>query len=457
MINQIKRIHFVGIGGIGMSGLAEIMHLQGYTVSGSDRNSSDLTRRLTSLGVTVHEGHEASHADCDLLVYTSAVHEDNPELAAAQARGIPCVKRAELLGELTRSKRTIAVAGTHGKTTTSAMIAHVLIRAQYNPSIFIGGMMHNLDTHALYTESPWAVAEADEFDRSFLQLWPYLTVVNNIEADHLDCYADASDIEETFARFSNQTSVFGSVFLCADDSGCARIRPAIRRLVTTFGLTPEADVRAEHITQTTDTLSFEAWHQSTRIGSMRLRMSGLHNVRNSLACLAVAGSVDVPFAVISEGLESFKGTGRRFEILGTAQGITFVDDYAHHPTEIRATLEGARKGWPDKRIVAVFQPHLFSRTRDFFDAFAHAFGDAGEVWLTEIYAAREMPIPGITGESLFVETKRHHPHVHFEARPDELISALRHGIRDGDLVITLGAGDITGIGRLLYQTMAGGS
>ncbi len=455
MIDKKKRIHFVGIGGIGMSGLAEILCRQGHTVSGSDRHANDQTRRLAGLGVTVYEGHDAAHADGDFLVYTSAVHQDNPELAAAMARGIPCIKRAELLGELTRTKRTIAVAGTHGKTTTSAMIARILVLANYDPSLFIGGIMQNMNTNATYTDSLWAVAEADEYDRSFLQLWPFFSVINNIEADHLDCYKDVSDIEKTFAQWTHHTSLFGGVFLSADDPGCARIRPVIRRPVETFGLSTDAAFHADGILQNEQHLSFDVWHQRAKAGRVTLPMSGAHNVRNALAATAVGLSMDIPFATIAEALESFRGTGRRFEILGMAGDIVFVDDYAHHPTEIRATLEGARQGWPDRRIVAVFQPHLFSRTRDFFDDFASAFANADDVWLTDIYPAREEPIPGITGDALFRATAARHARVSYEPTLADLERVLSRQLRKGDLIVTLGAGDITTIGRNLFNRMAG--
>lgn len=454
MIKTTQRVHFIGIGGIGMSGLAEILHRQGHVVTGSDRHTSNLTRHLVSMGIPVHEGHDASYVDCDLVVYTSAVHEDNPELSAALARGIPCIKRAELLGELTRRKQTIAVSGTHGKTTTSAMIAHLLVQADFDPSIFVGGILHNLETNARYTNSPWAVAEADEFDRSFMQLWPYVTVVTNVEADHLDCYRDQGDIEESFVRFVNQTSPFGHVFLCADDPGCARIRPRIRRRVSTFGLSDDASLRAVQVTQDGFRLSFDVIMDGIPMGSVVLPMSGLHNVRNALAALAAGHFLGMVFPVMIEALSSFKGTGRRFEILGTTRGVTFVDDYAHHPTEIRATLEGARLGWPDQRIVAVFQPHLYSRTRDFFYDFARSFGSADCVWLTDIYAAREQPIPDVTGDALFRELKKHHDDVQYCATIDQLTSELRRHVRQGDLVITLGAGDITHVGRRLFDLLS---
>ncbi len=439
-----------------MSGLAEILKQQGFEVSGSDKQRSELTRHLESLGIKVFYEHKAEHVEADLVVYTSAVHDDNPELTEALRRGIPCVKRAEMLGELLRRKKVIAVSGTHGKTTATAMISTLLDAAGLNPTLFVGGIVHRFGTNARYTDGDWAVVEADEFDRSFLHLHPQVAVINNLEADHLDCYAGLEDIEDAFVHFANQTSVFGSVHVNADDVHIRSMQPGIRRRVRSFGFVEHADLRATDVVQTERHLTFKVLQVERELGTVDLPLSGRHNVKNALAALSVGMELDVPFPTLVSALAEFRGTGRRFEVLGSVGDVMVVDDYAHHPTEIRATLNGAREGWPGRRIVAVFQPHLYSRTRDFFEPFAQAFYDADVVVLTEIYSAREQPLPGITGEALFERIKTEHGHVVFVPELNMLPARLNALVRPGDLLITLGAGDITTVGRMLIHQWSSG-
>lgn len=436
-----------------MSGLAEIMNQQGYTVTGSDNQLSEITDHLASVGVKIYKGHDAGNVQCDLLIYTSAVNESNPELAEAKRRGIPMMKRAELLGEFTRNKKAVCISGTHGKTTTTAMTGMMLEQAGKDPTMFVGGILQGMKTNAKLGRSEWIVVEADEFDRSFLTLFSHIAVINNIEADHLDCYKDVNDIQKTFAQFANQTSDTGKVIVNADDPRVAEILPMIRRQIKTFGFADHADVRAENIRQEKATLSFSVLHQQKNYGEVRLRLSGDHNVRNALAATAVGLEIGLPFDAIRKSLENFEGTGRRFELLGIIKGITFIDDYAHHPTEIKATLAGARKGWKNHRIIAAFQPHLFSRTRDLMNEFAIAFGDADIVLLTNIYPAREKPIPGIDGTVLYKATQQHHPNVFYVPDKQMLDAEIEQMMQDGDVVITMGAGDITETGRRLVRKL----
>ncbi len=451
MVNQIKKIHFVGIGGIGMSGLAEIMHQQGYAVSGSDRTASDITRHLESIGIKFFEGHDRKNVQCDLLVHTAAVKEDNPEVAEAVRKRIPTIKRAALLGEFLRGKKGISIAGTHGKTTTSAMISTLLMHAEFDPTIFVGGVLKGLQSHCKLGKSEWVVVEADEYDRSFLELYSLISVINNIESDHLDCYKDLNDIRHAFTQFANQTSIFGCVFVNADEPNVAAILPNIKKRTRTFGFSETADIRAVRIEQEANTLTFDVLLQQNLLGKIHLTLSGQHNVKNALACIGVGLELEIAFEKIAESLKTFPGTARRFENVGIVKGVTVIDDYAHHPTEIKATLQGARAGWPAHHIIAVFQPHLYSRTRDYFSEFARAFADAGTVIVTDIYAARELPITGVTGRKLFEETKKYHPHVFYVEDKDELPEEILKIAKDGDIVITMGAGDITHVGRKLVR------
>jgi len=451
---SIKQIHFVGIGGIGMSGLAEVLRRQGYVVTGSDIQTSDQIERLAALGVTVMIGHDADHVDCDLLVYTPAVDPRNPELLAAAEKNIPTVKRAELLGEVVRGKKAIAIAGTHGKTTTTAMVATILESAKLDPTIFVGGVLHGMGTNARLGNGEWCVVEADEYDRSFHELYPHYAILNNIESDHLDCYSDVQDIYSAFIKFANQTSIFGKVLANADDPGVQSVLSRIRRRVRTYGTVKTADIQAINIQAAENELHCDVMIDGERHADLVIYCNGHHNIVNAMAAVAVSWEMGLPYESIREGLAAFKGTGRRFEILGTVNDVLFVDDYAHHPTEIRATLAGVKKGYKTRRVIAVFQPHLYSRTRDYLADFAGSFADADCVLLTDIYPAREKPIPGVTGEKLYDAMIHRGAPVRFVPHKKELETAILAEMRAGDLVITLGAGDITQIGRRLVQTLS---
>ncbi len=453
MKSQVKKIHFVGIGGIGMSGLAEAMSLQGFEVSGSDKSRSEITDRLESIGIKFFEGHDGKNFTADMLVYSSAVDVSNAELLEAQKLGALCVKRAELLGEMMRGKKGITVAGTHGKTTTSAMIGMMLEQAGLDPTMFIGGIVNQLGTNTRLGNGDYLVAEADEYDRSFWTLFSHIAVVNNIESDHLDIYVDETDIQDAFVQFSNQTSLFGTVIINADDPGTLSIRKKINRNVKTFGISPQADIRGSITSQKFCDIQFDVFRRHEKLTTMSISLNGKHNVSNALACIAVGLELEIPIEKIAMALKTFRGTGRRFEVLGQYKGATMVDDYAHHPTEIVATLTGARDGVGHaRRIIAVFQPHLYSRTRDYLGDFANAFGAANEVILTDIYAAREKPLDGVSGQKLFEATKKNHSHVMYEADKRNLGKKITEIIHDGDLVITMGAGDITQVGRELVRS-----
>ncbi len=444
MKQTIRHIHFIGIGGIGMSALAEILHRKGYAVSGSDQARSAVTAHLAEKGITVFEGHRSEQVRGELVVYSSAIDVSNPELAEARRRNIPCIKRAELLGELLRNRKGICVAGTHGKTTTSAMIGTMLIHAGFDPTLFIGGIVKAIQSNTRLGDSEWIVAEADEFDRSFLQMHSFISVINNIEADHLDCYRDLEDLRQSFTQFANMTSLFGSVVINVDDPGAAGILPSVVRKKITLGIRKPAMLTAGAIHTGNGKTSFSVMDNHNQLGQIQLVIPGMHNVYNALAAVAVGLELEIPFETIRQSLSVFEGAARRFDIIGTPGDITVIDDYAHHPSEIRATLRSAKERYPQNRIIAVFQPHLYSRTRDFLDDFAQAFQTADRVILTDIYAAREKPIPGLDLiQILNDKLTAAHPHAELIKNQQQIPPALWSLCRPGDVVIFLGAGDIT--------------
>ncbi|MDL1952470.1 UDP-N-acetylmuramate--L-alanine ligase, partial [Acidobacteria bacterium ACD] len=372
---RVRRLHFVGIGGIGMSGLAELLKSVGLTVTGSDVRESETTERLRSLGVPIFgAGHRPEHvAGADVVVYSSAVAEDNPEVLAARSLGIPVIKRAEMLAEVMRVKRGVAIAGTHGKTTTTSMAGAVLVDAGLDPTIVVGGRMRQIGTNARLGKGDLLVAEADEYDRSFLELRPVLAVVNNIDVEHLDTYRDLDDLKDAFSRFAGTVPFFGAAILGLDDPHVQEIRPRIRRRVVTFGLTPQADVSARDISLDRGGSRFLALAEGRPLGPVELSVPGLHNVKNALAAISVARELEVAFPVVAHALAGFSGVIRRFERKGERRGVLVYDDYAHHPTEVAATLAAARQAHPDRRLAVLFQPHLYTRTRDQAPAFGAAF------------------------------------------------------------------------------------
>ena len=445
---RVKQIHFVGIGGIGMSGLAELLKTVGLRVTGSDAKETEVTRRLVSLGIPIFSGHRPGHvAGADVVVYSSAVKEDNPEVAAARAAGLPVIKRAEMLAEVMRFKRGIAIGGTHGKTTTTSMTGAVLLAAGLDPTIIVGGRMRDVGTSRL-GRGDWCVAEADEFDRSFLELRPLLAVVTNIDLEHLDTYRDLADLKETFGRFARSVPFFGAALLGLDDPNVQEIRPLVGRRVVTYGLTPQADVTARDLALERTSSRFFAVADGAVLGPVTLPMPGLHNVKNALAALAVARELEIPFLVSARALSEFRGVIRRFEKKGERGNVLVYDDYAHHPTEVAATLSAARQAHPDRRVVVLFQPHLYSRTRDFAASFGAAFLASDVLLVAPVFGSREAPIEGVSGALVAdAATARGHRHSRYLGTREEVLPALEQTLRDGDLLITMGAGDILHAGE----------
>lgn len=464
-MGRVRRVHMVGIGGIGMSSIAEVLIARGFEVTGSDLKKGDTTARLEELGATIYEGHAAENvADADVVVYSSAVKAHlNPETVEAGRRLIPRIKRAEMLGELMRMRHGIGIAGTHGKTTTTTMVGLVAKTADLEPTIIVGGKVASFGSNAVSGEGDVIVVEADEYDRTFLRLTPVVAVITNIEEDHLDTYKDLADIKATFVEYANRVPFFGAAILCLDDENVRSVVGDIHRRVVTYGTSRQATLRAENVEQIGAATHFDVLYHSERLGSVTLHAPGLHNVRNALAAVGVGLELDVPFETIAAGLAAYEGVDRRFQLKGearvpTASGtegtLLVVDDYAHHPTEVEATLEAAARGWPERRVVAVFQPHLYSRTRDLQHEFARAFYDADVLVVTDVFPAREEPIEGVTGE-LIARLARQYGHrdVHYVEDKSHLPVALAELTRAGDLVITMGAGDVWRYGEAFLDTL----
>jgi UDP-N-acetylmuramate--alanine ligase len=445
--DRIKNIHFVGIGGIGMSGIAEILRNRGLTVSGCDLRRSAATDLLGERGISVAIGHDPAHVHgADLVVVTSAVRGENAEVDAARARGIRVMKRKELLGEIVNEKRGVGVAGTHGKTTTSAMIATVLEEAGLDPTVLVGGMLSNFGGNAKSGRGDVVVVEADEYDRTFHELHPEVAVVTNIEPDHLEYYGSFEAIEEAFAIFCAGVREGGAVIGCVDDPAVARLLAGVRQRVVRYGLGDDAELTAININYEHRGSSFEV----PGLGFFKLFVPGEHNVRNALAAIAVARELGVEPHVIANALAKFLGVDRRFQILGDYAGALIVDDYAHHPTEIRATLDAARRGYPERRIVALFQPHLYSRTRDFAREFGESLAQADLALVAPIYAAREKPIEGISSRMIADAAGG----IEFLDRSNvEIVNELRRVLQPNDIFITMGAGDVHEVAEALVRGM----
>jgi UDP-N-acetylmuramate--alanine ligase len=457
MYRKTKNIHFVGIGGIGMSGIAELLLNLGYTISGSDLQESDITRRLAALGGSVHIGHDAAWVSgADVIVTSSAVAEDNPEVLAAINSQVPVIPRAEMLAELMRlNKFGIAIAGSHGKTTTTSMVSWMLAEAGLDPTVVIGGKVDCLGgANAKLGEGDFLVAEADESDGSFLKLAPVLEVVTNIDLEHLDYYSSIEEIKKVFLEFIDKIPFYGAVILCMDDPHVAAILPEVRKRFLTYGLTGQAHVSARGIITTGLNTRFEVCRENELLGTVSLPLAGTHNVYNALATVTVGLELDIPFAVIAASLEGFSGVQRRLQIKGERRNITVVDDYGHHPTEIRATLSALRDAWPDRRLVVLFQPHRYSRTKALADEFYTAFNEADILIVTEIYGASESPIPGVTAETLLEGIRQHgHRHTLFEPDFTEIPARAAAVLAPGDVVLTLGAGNIWRTGEKLLELL----
>jgi UDP-N-acetylmuramate--alanine ligase len=443
---NLGHVHFVGIGGAGMAGIAEVLLAHGVELSGCDQARGENVERLETMGVHVDMGHSANHLEeAGLVVASSAIPEDNVELRAARERGLTVVRRAEMLGELMRLKYGIAVAGTHGKTTTTSLTGAVLTEAGLDPTVIVGGRLRVSGTGARLGKSEYLVAEADEFDRSFLRLQPILAVVTSIDRDHLDTYRDLGDIRDAFVDFASRVPFFGRAILCIDDANVQQILPELAdRRILTYGLTPQAELTAADRETSEGRTRFVARSVGAEeLGPVDLPMVGRHNVQNALAAIGVGLSLGIDFDVISTALAGFGGVHRRFERLGTWRGAPVIDDYAHHPTEVEATLKAAREAFPRARVLVVFQPHLYTRTKDLQQEFGRALLLADRVILTPIYPSREEPIEGVSSELIMDAARRSgHRHVVSVASFEEAEAELSEWIREGDVLLTLGAGDI---------------
>jgi UDP-N-acetylmuramate--alanine ligase len=454
---HIKNIHFVGIGGIGMSGLAEILASTGFSVSGCDAAASQTTRRLAAAGIPVSIGHDPGHpAGADLVVISSAIRKDHAELEEARRLRIPVIRRAEMLGEITRLKRGVGVAGTHGKTTTSAMIATILAEAGLDPTLIVGGVLRNYATNARFGTGEWLVVEADEYDRSFLTLHPEIAVITNIEADHLDIYSGIEEIRSTFAEFAARVPFYGTVVACSDDANVVALLDSLEKRQIRYGLGAGAELRAIDVAFEERGSRFTVTRAGERIGEIALEVPGEYNVRNALAAIGVALELDLPFPTIATGLERFTGVERRFQLLGTFRGALVIDDYAHHPTEVKATLEAARSGYRGRRIIALFQPHLYSRTRDFQEEFAEALALADISFVAPIYPAREQPIEGVSSELITeAAARRGFRNVRgLEGNLANIADAVRAELQENDLFVTMGAGNVHEVGERLVGEAA---
>jgi UDP-N-acetylmuramate--alanine ligase len=460
MFAPSQRVHFIGIGGIGMSGIAEILLTMGYAVSGSDLRGSATTERLERLGATICIGHAAANAAAsDVVVTSSAVAKDNPEVLEARTRKIPVIQRAEMLAELMRLKYGIAIAGMHGKTTTTTMVAAVLAGGGLDPTVVVGGRVDAFGSNARLGKSQYLVAEADESDRSFLLLPPILAVVTNLDREHMDAYADMADVENCFVDFMDKVPFYGAVTACVDDARLRTILPRVRRRVYTYGLSAEADFRLRMLPSGKGSSGegsharFEINARGLVLGPFDLHVPGRHNVLNATAAVAIGVQLGLAPEKIAAGLATFRGVDRRFHIRGTERGVTVIDDYGHHPTEIRATLQAAREcGYG--RVLVLFQPHRYTRTRDLMKEFAGAFADADAVQVLDIYAASEQPIEGITGEAFAAAVQaKNGGRVTYAASMTEAAQRLAADARPGEMILTLGAGSVSQAGPLLLELL----
>ncbi|HYY94800.1 MAG TPA: UDP-N-acetylmuramate--L-alanine ligase [Pyrinomonadaceae bacterium] len=453
MFRRIRQVHFVGVGGIGMSGIAEVLLNMGFRVSGSDLKRSEVTARLEALGAKIYEGHAAENINgAHVVVRSTAVHEENPEIVEARRRSIPVIPRAEMLAELMRLKpHTVAVAGSHGKTTTTSMVATVLAHAQLDPTVVVGGVVGAMGSNARVGKSDLMVVEADESDRSFLMLTPTFAVVTNIDREHMDHYTDMTDVRKCFADFVNKVPFYGAAVLCLDDPHVQAVIPEVVRRRITYGLSAQADIAAREVRYDKQFGSvFQVRREGEAVGEVSLQVPGLHNIYNSLAAVAVGLELEVPFDTIAGALAGFTGVNRRFQLKGEAAGVVVVDDYGHHPTEIRATLVAAKLGSRGRRMVVLFQPHRYTRTQDLMDEFARSFNNADVLMVTDIYAASEDPIAGVTAESLVGAVRRFgHKDARYVGTIEEATQALLEEVRPNDMVITLGAGNVYRVGERL--------
>ncbi len=455
MQRKVKCIHFVGIGGIGMSGIAEVLINLGYHVSGSDTAQSETTARLQKLGASVALGHAAKNiGNVDVVVTSTAVKIDNPEVYEAHQRNIPVIPRAEMLAELLKMKFSVAVSGSHGKTTTTSMVSTVLARGGLDPTMVIGGKLASIGSNARLGDGDIIVAEADESDGSFLKLSPTIAVITNIDREHLDFYPGITEIKDAFLKFANIVPFYGCTVLCTDNEHVREIVPLIKRKMITYGIEHTADYVAQDIKYRASKTEYTLMYKGDRLGQIELFVPGLFNVYNSMAAVAVGRELDLDFGIIKEGIKSFAGVVRRLEMKGTVGDITVVDDYGHHPTEVKATLAAARQVWKG-RLIVVFQPHRFSRTKALFEEFTNAFGNADMLILNDIYPASEEPIAGVNSQVLAEAIRKAgHLHVEYIAQAEGTIEFLLNTVKPKDTVLTLGAGSIYKIGEALLKQLS---
>jgi len=449
---KLKHIHMIGIGGTGMNGIAEVLLNLGYKVSGTDLQGSDVTERLIRLGAEIHQGHAAEHVrDADVVVISSAVKSDNVEVKEARRLKIPVIPRAEMLAELMRMKYGIAVAGAHGKTTTTSMVAQVLEEGGFDPTIVVGGRLNTIGSHAKLGLGDFMVAEADESDRSFLYLSPFIAVLTNIDEEHLDQYRNLEEIKNTFVNFANKVPFYCPIILCLDAPNLQSLIPRLERRLITYGFSSQADVSARIHGFVEFRSSSTLYYKGRELGALNLQVPGKHNIANAMAATAVGIDLDIPPAVILEALAAYTGTGRRFELKKIVNNIMVVEDYGHHPTEIRATLDAAKRGW-SRRLVVVFQPHRYTRLSHLIQSFVTAFNQADVLITTEVYSAGETPIPGVTGRTLFEQIQQHgHNNVRFEPDMNKIPRLLREIAEPNDLILIQGAGNIN---RIVPQVIA---
>lgn len=458
MYQKKYHIHFVGIGGIGMSGIAELLLNLGYEVSGSDTASTDITDRLKSLGGTVYKGHHGSRIEgADVVVISSAISSDNPEVMAAAQASVPVIPRAEMLAELMRLKYSIAVAGAHGKTTTTSLIASVLAKGGLDPTVVIGGKLKSIGSNALLGQGNFIVAEADESDGSFLKYSPAIAVVTNIDREHLDFYKDIDDIKNAFVEFIDRIPFYGLAVLCLDNEFVQDIIPKIKKRCATYGMSSQADFHAKNISIEGLKSRYKVYRHGKALGEIALNLPGIHNVYNSMAGIAVGMELGIPFDIIKNALETLQGVQRRLEIKGEAKGIAVADDYGHHPTEIKTTLQAAKEIWPDRRIVVVFQPHRYTRTKALFDEFTRAFYQSDHLVILPIYSAGEKKIEGVDSVSLCEGIAAHgHKEVIYIEGHEGAVTYLKRILRKNDVLLTQGAGDVWKIGMAVLDSLVKG-
>ncbi|MCG8637274.1 MAG: UDP-N-acetylmuramate--L-alanine ligase [Desulfobacterales bacterium] len=448
-------IHFVGIGGIGMSGIAELLLTLGYTVSGSDLKLSHITKRLEGKGAKIFKGHAKDNIkNVNVVVTSTAIADENPEVVQARELGLPIIPRAEMLAELMRIKYSIAVSGAHGKTSTTSMISQILNTAGLDPTVIIGGLLQGLDTNALHGSGEFIVAEADESDGSFLKYAPAIAAVTNIDLEHLDFYKDIEDIKDKFVQFINSIPFYGLAILCLDNEHIQDIMPRITVRHTTYGMTAQSDLQARNVSFADGKSRFTVHHKDRDLGEILLNIAGQHNILNAMAGIATGLELNIPFETIKKALEEIKGVKRRLEIKGAKKGITVMDDYGHHPTEVMATLTAVRESYPEKRLIVVFQPHRYTRTQGLFDEFTRSFYQSDILMVLPIYEASEKPIPGVTAEKL-VEGIKAHGHKEAVFAPDftQALSMITHKAKEGDMILTLGAGDVYTLGEQLVEIL----